>query len=86
VDFIERVAQAELLDRRRHPGRHRTSHPAALDEERDAASVGPSAGTRTLLAPAQECLDHAMAALVLGHRHNRPERVWIEAPLEHRGA
>ena len=41
VDLVKGVAQAELLDRRRHARRDHAAHPAALDDQRDPAPVGP---------------------------------------------
>ena len=75
VHLVERVAQAELLDRRGHPGRHDAPHPAALDHERDAAPVGPGPRARTLGAPAQERLHDPVIAQVFGDELGRPKRV-----------
>ena len=85
VDLVEGVAQAQLLDRRRHPRRDDAAHPAALDDERDPAPVGALTGLGALVAAAVDELDHRVVALVLGHRRRRAVGIGGE-PLEDRQA
>ena len=83
VHLVESVAQAELLDRRGHPGRHHAAHPAALDDQRDPAAVGSRARARALLAPAPERLHDRVRPEVLGDDRGGPERVVGEAGWLH---
>ena len=84
VDLIEGIAQAQLLDRRGHAGRDHAPHPAALDHQRHPPAVAALAGSRALLPPAPDQLDHRVRAQVLVHRDGGAQVVGGESSGDHR--
>ena len=65
-DEVERVLQAELVERRHHPAGDDTAHPSALDDKGKLGFLTPLPGPRAIRNPLGEQLEHRVAAGYLG--------------------